>query len=80
MTLEDLRQQHTCSIDQAAELLGIARSTAYSAARAGDLPTLRLSHRLLVPAAKLLAMLGHERDPEVTGARGAGRPGPDHGE
>jgi excisionase family DNA binding protein len=50
--------RHTCSIDEAAAVLGIGRSTAYAAARDGSLPTLRLSHRLLVPTAKLLAMLG----------------------
>ncbi len=50
--------KHTCSIDEAARLLGIGRSTAYAAARDGSLPTLRLSHRLLVPTAKLLGLLG----------------------
>jgi excisionase family DNA binding protein len=55
-----LRGRLTCSIDEAAELLGIGRSTAYAAARDGSLPTVRLSHRLLVPTAKLLAMLGEQ--------------------
>ena len=58
--LADLSKRHTCTIDEAATLLGIGRSTAYAAARDGSLPTLRLSHRLLVPTAKLLAMLGVE--------------------
>lgn len=57
LTIEDLAGRHTCSVDQAAKLLGIGRSTAFAAARDGSLPTLRLSHRLLVPTAKLLAML-----------------------
>jgi excisionase family DNA binding protein len=61
-----LRGRLTCSINEAAELLGIGRSTAYAAARDGSLPTVRLSHRLLVPTAKLLAML--EAEPE-TGER-----------
>lgn len=62
-TIERLRGRHTCSVDEAAALLGIGRSTAYAAVRDGSLPALRLSGRLLVPVAKLLAMLGV--DPEL---------------
>ena len=58
-TIDELRSHHTCSIERAAIILGIGRSTAYAAARDGTLPTLRLSHRLLVPTTKLLALLGY---------------------
>jgi len=57
-----LRGRQTCSIDEAASFLGIGRSTAYAAAHDGSLPTLRLSHRLLVPLAKLRAMVGVEEE------------------
>jgi excisionase family DNA binding protein len=60
--LEQLQHSATCSIEEAATLLCIGRSTAYAAARDGSLPTVRLSKRLLVPTAKLLAMLGLETD------------------
>jgi excisionase family DNA binding protein len=50
----------TLTIEEAAALLGIGRSSAYNAAARGDIPTLRLGRRLLVPSAKLLAMLGIE--------------------
>lgn len=60
-TIEELQNQHTCSIDTAAAALGIGRSTAYSAAHDGSLPVLRVRNRLLVPTAKLLAMLGVEQ-------------------
>ena len=59
-SVETLRGRLTCSVDEAAVVLGIGRSTAYAAAHDGSLPTLRLSHRLLVPTVKLLAMLGVE--------------------
>jgi excisionase family DNA binding protein len=59
---EGLHERATCSVEEAAEILGIGRSTAYAAARDGTLPTLRLSHRLLVPTAKLMVMLGLERE------------------
>ena len=65
VSVAELRRRQTCSIDEAAALLGIGRSTAYAAARDGSLPTLRISHRLLVPTAKLLAMIGAE--PYVSG-------------
>lgn len=55
-----LRERRTCSVEEAAHLLGIGRSTAYAAAHDGSLPTLKLSHRLLVPTAKLKQMLGLE--------------------
>jgi hypothetical protein len=38
--------------------LGIGRSSTYKAARAGEIPTIRLGRRLVVPVAKLRAMLG----------------------
>jgi len=68
VSLAELRRRHTCTIEEASALLGIGRSTAYAAARDGSLPTLRLSHRLLVPTAKLLAMIGLEasRDAEAS--------------
>jgi excisionase family DNA binding protein len=59
-TIERLRGRSTCSVVEAAAALGIGRSTAYAAAHDGSLPTVRLSHRVLVPTAKLLAMLGVE--------------------
>lgn len=64
ITLAEVAVRPTCSIDEAASLLGIGRSTAFAAARDGSLPTVRLSHRLLVPTAKLMAMLGVERERE----------------
>jgi excisionase family DNA binding protein len=57
--LERLRQgPATISIDEAAEILGISRGFAYTMAKSGDLPVIRLSStRMRVPAAKLLRLL-----------------------
>ena len=55
--LESLKGRTTCSIDEAAKILGIGRSTAYAAAHDGTLPVIRVSKRLLVPAARLAQML-----------------------
>lgn len=53
-----LEGRATISVEEAATLLGIGRSAAYEAARRGQLPTLRLGRRLLVPVPRLLQMIG----------------------
>jgi excisionase family DNA binding protein len=60
MNLHDLPP--TVSVEKAGEILGISRRSAYRAAAAGDLPTLRLGRRLLVPTARLLGLLGLDAD------------------
>lgn len=47
-------------VEEAARLLGLGRSAAYEAARRGELPTVRMGRRLLVPVPRLLALLGAE--------------------
>jgi excisionase family DNA binding protein len=48
----------TLSIERAAKLLGLSRSSAYRAAANGRLPTLVFGRRLFVPTVRLLEMLG----------------------
>ena len=45
------------TIDEAAAFLRIARSSAYAAAKCGELPTISIGRRLLVPTAALRRML-----------------------
>jgi excisionase family DNA binding protein len=49
--------RETLTVEQAAVALGISRSTAYTLARRGNLPTLRLGHRLVVPRVQLDRLL-----------------------
>jgi excisionase family DNA binding protein len=60
MTLQGLGDRATCTVDEAAQLLGISRGTAYEAVRTGEFPcrTLRVGRRILVPVASLRAALG----------------------
>ena len=44
-------------IAEAAKLLGISRNSAYEAAARGELPTIRIGRRLLVPKLALERML-----------------------
>ncbi|MFB9618843.1 helix-turn-helix domain-containing protein [Brooklawnia cerclae] len=60
VTIDDVRGRATIRVwPEAAELLGISKDAAYRAAAAGQIPTLRLGRRLLVPVPKLLEMLGY---------------------
>jgi excisionase family DNA binding protein len=54
----------TMTIEEAGELLGLSRSSAYRAAARGELPTLRFGRRLVVPTGRLLSLLGF---PEPSG-------------
>lgn len=58
LTLEDLRGRATITVPEAAEVLGVGRGLAYDAARAGDIPTISIGRRLVVPVHQLLRMLG----------------------
>lgn len=48
----------TVTVEQAAKLLGIGRSTAYELVHTGDIPSLRLGRRIVVPAAQIADRLG----------------------
>ena len=48
------------SVKEAAELLGIGRTHAYALAKSGDLPTVKLGGRVVVPAEALRRMFGNE--------------------
>ena len=47
----------TYTVDEAGRLLGISRNSAYQRAAEGQLPTIRLGRRLLVPKAALDRLL-----------------------
>jgi excisionase family DNA binding protein len=48
----------TVTVEEAARLLGVSRGLAYEAARRGDIPSIRMGRRLLVPRARLLELVG----------------------
>jgi excisionase family DNA binding protein len=55
------------TVEEAGRRIGIGRSAAYDAARRGELPTLRIGRRLIVPLAAFERMLleaGSERRQE----------------
>jgi excisionase family DNA binding protein len=58
--METETTRRTYNIEEAAEMLGIGRNQGYEAARRGDIPTIKIGKRLLVPKAALERMLKGE--------------------
>jgi excisionase family DNA binding protein len=54
---EDWRTRATITIPQCAEIMGVGRNTAYEAARAGEIPTIKIRGRILVCVPALLRHL-----------------------
>lgn len=63
--LEVLRQSPTVSVETAGAALGLGRASAYKAAKCGQLPSIRLGRRLVVPSGILLRMLGADLPPQL---------------
>lgn len=56
-TLPDPVAQPTLTVPQTAVLLGLSRNSTYEAAERGEIPTIRIGRRILVPTARLLDLL-----------------------
>jgi excisionase family DNA binding protein len=56
----------TLTVAEAARALGIGRNTAYAAAQRGDIPTIRVGRRILVPRAGLERLLCESDAPPST--------------
>ena len=57
----------TYTVDEAAQLLGISRNSAYEAVRRGEIPIIRVGRRLLVPRSRLETLL----DGQITNVTGS---------
>ena len=57
----------TLTVKETAELLGISRGLAFQAVARGDIPSIRIGRRILVPVARLRTLLQGTGD----GAAGA---------
>jgi excisionase family DNA binding protein len=63
-------QKATLTVDEAALILGVSRNSAYQAARTGELPTIKIGKRLLVPRIafeKMFEGAGQKVSTEATG-------------
>lgn len=58
----DWTSRTTLTVTQMAAVIGIGRSAAYEAVRAGQIPSLRIGRRVLIPVSALRALLeGRDR-------------------
>jgi excisionase family DNA binding protein len=60
--MEDECPRRTITIPEAAEMLGVSRNAAYEAAKRGEIPSIRIGKRVLVPLAALERMLANRND------------------
>ncbi len=56
-TLEAILARPTCQVEEAGHVLGIGRGQAYAAAKRGEIPTIRVGRRLVVPMAAFKRLL-----------------------
>jgi excisionase family DNA binding protein len=59
MSIIDLHADRpaTLTVEQAAKVLGISRGSAFDAVRRGEIPSVRIGRRILVPRARLEELL-----------------------
>ncbi len=50
--------RRTYTVDEAAAVLGISRTTAYECVKSGELPSLRFRRQIVIPATALKALVG----------------------
>jgi excisionase family DNA binding protein len=50
-------ERPTLSVSETGKILGLSRQSAYNAVTAGEIPTIRLGRRLVVPTAALRRLL-----------------------
>ena len=61
----------TLTVDETAALLGISRGLAFLAVRTGELPSIRIGRRILIPRQRLLDLINNP--PTGTGDAGSGQ-------
>ena len=67
MAKERLRPK-TVSVEEAGRILGLSRHAAYQGVWRGQIPSIRIGRRLLVPIAKLNELLGETHDQPLDAA------------
>jgi excisionase family DNA binding protein len=51
------KAEPTISVERAGRLLGVSRGSAYEAVRRGEIPSIRIENRIVVPTAALVRLL-----------------------
>lgn len=66
VSLAETAERRTLSVEEAGRRLGVGRGLAYELARRGEIPSLRLGRRLVVPVAALDRLLNGGRPTDPT--------------
>jgi excisionase family DNA binding protein len=53
MTIPDPAERPTVTVEEAGEVLGVSRASAYEAVRKGEIPSIKIGRRIVVPTAAL---------------------------
>lgn len=73
-TIPDPSQVPTLTVDAVAKILHVSRASAYNAVRSGEIPSLKLGRRILVPTADLRRLLGLDGDHDRASWSNGGTP------
>ena len=57
-----MTDQHVITVEEAAEILRISRNGAYEAVKRGEIPSIRIGRRVLIPRIALEKMLRAETE------------------
>ena len=57
MTIPDPAVRPTLTVEEASEALGVSRTSAYEAVRNGEIPSIKIGRRVVVPTAALRRLL-----------------------
>jgi excisionase family DNA binding protein len=60
--IEEILSFPTCTVEQAASVLGVGRGHAYRAVKAGEIPAITIGTRMLVKTAALRRMISNGAD------------------
>lgn len=52
----------TLTVEEAAEILKISRQSAYAGVRKGEIPSIRVGRRFIIPTAQLMRLLGVDQE------------------
>jgi excisionase family DNA binding protein len=61
----DTASHPTMQVDDVAKALGLSRASAYEAVRTGEIPSIRIGRRIVVPTAAVRRMLLLDRGPDA---------------
>ncbi len=50
-------ERRTMTVDEVAKVLGLGRNAAYNAVKSGEIPSIRIGNKYLIPMAAIDAML-----------------------